>query len=59
MDLDKYYDVCRESLKQHLEQIKNANSSKVKVKYQAIINSLLLRLKRREDEELIEANHQL
>ena len=57
MDLDKYYQICRSSLKSHLHMVENAPSQSVKVKYQAIINSLLLRLKRREDETTIEENY--
>ena len=46
-ELSVYIENCRDSLKRHIECMDNAKNSKEKVKYQAIINSLLLRLKRR------------
>ena len=58
MDLDTYFVNCRQSLLSHIESMNSARTSAGRIKYQAIINSLLLRLKRREDEELIATNLQ-
>lgn len=58
MELNKYFEICRKNLLVNLDRVNNAKSSAIKVKYQAIINSLLLRLKRREDEMLLDRNHQ-
>lgn len=56
MELDKYFETCAVNLKKNLEKVHAAKTPNVKVKYQAIINSLLLRIKRREDEMLMEEN---
>jgi len=54
MDLEKYTSVCSESLKKHIELLKASKSIVTKTKQTAIINSLLQRFKKRNDQDIDE-----
>jgi hypothetical protein len=56
MELNLYLKRCKASLREHMAKLDKQKTAKGKVKYQAIINSLIIRVKRRQDEVILNKN---